>query len=96
MSPAETPARDFVSILDLSNRDLILLLDLAARLKAERHLADLAPTANALKRGHVAMVFEKPSLRTRSTSEIAVHELGVAGHLLDRVANRVPVVQHRA
>jgi len=80
MSPTGTPARDFVSILDLSSQDLVRLLDLAARLKTERHLADRAPTANVLKRGHVAMVFEKPSLRTRSTFEIAVHELG--GHTL--------------
>ena len=80
MSPTEAPARDFVSILDLSTRDLVRLLDLAARLKAERSLEDQAPTANVLKRGHVAMVFEKPSLRTRSTFEIAVHELG--GHTL--------------
>ena len=80
MSPTGTPARDFVSILDLSSQDLVRLLDLAARLKTERHLADQAPTANVLKRGHVAMVFEKPSLRTRSTFEIAVHELG--GHTL--------------
>ena len=80
MSPTRTPARDFVSILDLSSQDLVRLLDLAARLKTERHLADQAPTANVLKRGHVAMVFEKPSLRTRSTFEIAVHELG--GHTL--------------
>jgi len=76
MTPSGTPAQDFVSILDLSSRDLVRLLDVAAQLKAERHLADQAPTANVLKGGHVAMVFEKPSLRTRSTFEIAVHELG--------------------
>ena len=80
MTPSGTPAQDFVSILDLSSRDLVRLLDLAAQLKTERHLADQAPTANVLKGGHVAMVFEKPSLRTRSTFEIAVHELG--GHTL--------------
>jgi len=80
MTPTGTPAKDFVSILDLSSRDLVRLLDLSARLKTERRLADQAPTANVLKRLHVAMVFEKPSLRTRSTFEIAVHELG--GHTL--------------
>ncbi len=80
MTPTGAPAKDFVSILDFSSHDLVRLLDLAAQLKTERHLADQAPTANVLKRGHVAMVFEKPSLRTRSTFEIAVHELG--GHAL--------------
>ncbi|MDA1184892.1 MAG: ornithine carbamoyltransferase [Acidobacteria bacterium] len=80
MSASSTPARDFVSILDLSTDELGRLLDLAAQLKTERPRADQAPTANALHRAHVAMVFEKPSLRTRSTFEIAVHELG--GHTL--------------
>ncbi|MSO82058.1 MAG: ornithine carbamoyltransferase [Acidobacteria bacterium] len=81
MNPSATPAKDFLSILDLSTSDLLRLLDLAARMKAERRLADQAPTAHALKGCHVAMLFEKPSLRTRSTFEIAIRELG--GHALD-------------
>ena len=80
MNSSATPAKDFLSILDLASRDLIRLVDLAARVKAERHLADQAPTAHALRGCHVAMLFEKPSLRTRSTFEIAVRELG--GHTL--------------
>jgi len=76
-----TPAKDFLSILDLSSQDLNRLIDLAAQLKMERRLADQAPTANVLKGCHVAMLFEKPSLRTRSTFEIAIRELG--GHALD-------------
>ena len=80
MNSSATPAKDFLSILDLSSCDLIRLVDLAAQMKTERHLADQAPTANALRGCHVAMLFEKPSLRTRSTFEIAVRELG--GHTL--------------
>ena len=71
-----TPAKDFLSILDLSPDDLVRLLELAARLKADRHLGRRAPTAEALAGLHVAMLFEKPSLRTRATFEIAVRELG--------------------
>ena len=80
-APPATPAKDFLSILDLSTRDLVRLIDLAAQMKAERRLADQAPTANVLRGRHVAMLFEKPSLRTRSTFEVAVRELG--GHTLD-------------
>lgn len=80
-APPAAPAKDFLSILDLSPSDLVKLLDLAARVKADRHLARQAPTADALQGRHVAMLFEKPSLRTRSTFEIAVRELG--GHALD-------------
>jgi ornithine carbamoyltransferase len=69
-------AKDFLSVLDLSPADLVRLLDLARQLKADRHLGPSAPTATALAGSHVAMLFEKPSLRTRSTFEIAVKELG--------------------
>jgi ornithine carbamoyltransferase len=75
------PAKDFLSILDLQTDGLSRLLDVAAQLKAERRLANDAPTVNALRGAHVGMLFEKPSLRTRSTFEIAVRELG--GHPLD-------------
>ena len=80
-APPTAPAKDFLSILDLSGDELTRLIDLAARMKAERRLVDQAPTASALKGWHVAMLFEKPSLRTRSTFEVAVHELG--GRTLD-------------
>src|SRR5882672_10315021 len=69
-------AKDFLSVLDLSATDLARLLDLAQQLKADRRLGRQAPTASALAGRHVAMLFEKPSLRTRSTFEIAVKELG--------------------
>jgi ornithine carbamoyltransferase len=68
--------KDFLSVLDLSATDLARLLDLAQQLKADRRLGRQAPTASALAGRHVAMLFEKPSLRTRSTFEIAVKELG--------------------
>jgi ornithine carbamoyltransferase len=70
------PAKDFLSILDLSAGDVQRLLEIAARVKAERHLGTDAPTAHVLKGAHVALLFEKPSLRTRSTFEIAIRELG--------------------
>src|SRR5213592_3429520 len=74
-------AKDFLSVLDLSSADLARLLDLARQLKADRRLGRQAPTATALAGRHVALLFEKPSLRTRSTFEIAVRELGA--HTLD-------------
>ena len=73
--------KDFLSVLDLSSGDLVRLLELSGQMKAERRLGRQAPTAMALGGRHVAMLFEKPSLRTRSTFEIAVKELG--GETLD-------------
>jgi ornithine carbamoyltransferase len=66
----------FLSLLDVSHADLNRLLALADQMKVERHLGPAAPTCGILAGLHVALLFEKPSLRTRSTFEIAVHELG--------------------
>jgi ornithine carbamoyltransferase len=73
---AAAPAKDFLSILDLSAVDLTRLLDLAVAMKAERRNGRDTAAARPLSGVHVAMLFEKPSLRTRSTFEIAVRELG--------------------
>ena len=68
--------KDFLSVLDFEPAELEACLALAARVKRERALGKKAPTANALGGAHVALLFEKPSLRTISTFEIAVRELG--------------------
>ena len=73
---SSTMNKDFLSILDLDPSELARLLDLAAQVKRERALGRHAPTRGALSGSHVAMLFEKPSLRTRSTFEIAIRELG--------------------
>jgi ornithine carbamoyltransferase len=66
--------KDFLSILDLSHEELDRLLTLATSMKRER--ATGVPVAHPLAGKHVALVFEKPSLRTRATFTIAVRELG--------------------
>lgn len=68
--------KDFLTVLDLEAADIERCLDLAAQIKADRSLLLQAPTAKSLEGRHVAMLFEKSSLRTRSTFEIAVRELG--------------------
>ena len=82
MSPAFAPSRiqkmnapDLTRDLDLTDDELIYLLDLAAEVK-------LAPReyAHALDGISIALLFEKPSLRTRLTFEIAIRELG-GGHV---------------
>ncbi|HTM04724.1 MAG TPA: ornithine carbamoyltransferase [Vicinamibacterales bacterium] len=74
--PPVSFAKDFLSILDLGTLDLDRLLALAAQMKADRRLRQHAPSTQALAGLHVALLFEKPSLRTRSTFEIAIRELG--------------------
>jgi ornithine carbamoyltransferase len=74
--PSSVRAKDFVSVLDFEPAELEACLALAARVKRDRALGQKAPTAEALGGAHVALIFEKPSLRTISTFEIAVRELG--------------------
>ncbi|HEY2980880.1 MAG TPA: ornithine carbamoyltransferase [Anaerolineales bacterium] len=65
--------KHFLAIADLSSDDLQDLLDLAVRLKAE-HLSKGNPP---LFRGKVlAMIFQKPSLRTRVSFDMAMRHMG--------------------
>jgi len=69
----------FLSILDFDHETLNACLDRASQYKAAR--ATGVRHDRPLDGRHVALLFEKPSLRTRSTFEIAVHELG--GHVIE-------------
>ncbi len=80
MTSATLTRKDFLSLLDFDAADLERCLALSAQVKADRTLGLQAPTALALNGRHIAMLFEKPSLRTRSTFEIGVRELG--GHVV--------------
>ncbi len=64
----------FLSILDFGPAELDACLRLATALKAAR--AAGVPHVRPLEGRHIALLFEKPSLRTRSTFQIAVRELG--------------------
>jgi ornithine carbamoyltransferase len=68
--------KDFLSVIDFDAVEFERCLELALEMKRERPLGAKARTASVLAGRHVAMLFEKPSLRTRTTFEIAVHELG--------------------
>ena len=67
-------AKDFLSVLDVLPDEFDRILDLSASMKRDRAAGRLGSQALAGK--HVALLFEKPSLRTRSTFVIAVRELG--------------------
>ena len=70
------PARTYLSVLDLTPDALDTCLALAARLKRERRMGADAPTSRALAGRSLALLFDKPSLRTRTGFEIAMQELG--------------------
>jgi len=68
--------RDLVSISDIAG-DLEPILRRASALKAERQRGELRPV---LAGKNLAMIFEKPSTRTRTSFEVAMNDLG--GHAL--------------
>src|SRR5215204_957898 len=77
---SRTMKRDIISIADLSTPEIVAILGVAARLKAERragrsHSAPLAGRA-------LALLFLKPSLRTRLSFEMAMEQLGGTSRFL--------------
>ena len=65
--------RDLIGIEHLNARELLLILDVAQRLKASKFDA----TQTLFAKGQtLAMLFEKPSLRTRVTFEAGMTQLG--------------------
>jgi ornithine carbamoyltransferase len=65
--------KDFISICDFSPDELQSILDLAVRLKAEWKIGGNPPL---FKGKTLAMVFQKPSLRTRVSFDMAMRHLG--------------------
>lgn len=69
---------DFLSIDDLSAEELSALLERSEQIKA-----DPASVRDALDRVGVALIFEKPSTRTRTSFEIAAAAMGGIPVVLD-------------
>src|SRR5271169_2108683 len=68
---SKVAAHDFARDLDLTDDELNYLLDLTARVKRAP-----AKFAKALTGKYISLLFEKPSLRTRLTFELAIKQLG--------------------
>ena len=68
---AKAKAQDLTCDLDLSPEELLDLLDLTHKVK-------ISPDryAQALSGRYLSLLFEKPSLRTRLTFELAIKQLG--------------------
>jgi ornithine carbamoyltransferase len=65
--------KDFIAIADFSSMELQEMLDLAVRLKEEWKASGNPPL---LKGKVLAMIFQKPSLRTRVSFDMAMRHLG--------------------
>jgi ornithine carbamoyltransferase len=70
---AQLPASNFITGEELGRDELLALLDRAEELKRGR---DRGEGRGSLARRSVALIFEKPSTRTRVSFEVGVAELG--------------------
>lgn len=87
---SQESSKDFLDLSGFSADSLADLIESAARMKLERYRGrELAGQA-------LALVFEKPSLRTRTTLELAAFQLGAHAVYLDQhqigLGEREPVV----
>lgn len=77
-------SRDLLQVNDLSATEVIQLFALATRIKA-----DYAEFAGALSQRSLVLLFEKPSLRTRTTFELGFQKLGGGVCYLDHQASAI-------
>ena len=75
---------DLIADQDLTSNDVRMIFDLAARVKASP-----ASYAQALAGKQLAMIFEKPSLRTRVTFEVGMTSMGGFAIYLDHSKPRL-------
>ena len=65
--------RNFLTLKDFTPEEIMYLIDLAAELKAKKKKGILG---NSLKGKNIALIFEKPSTRTRCAFTVACNDEG--------------------
>jgi ornithine carbamoyltransferase len=63
--------KDFLSVLDFTTAEILDTFEIAIKMKANRK-----EYSKALEGETLAMIFEKPSLRTRTTFDVGIQQLG--------------------
>lgn len=78
--------RSFLKLLDYTPEEITYLIDLAADLKAKKKAGI---PVNRFQGKNVALIFEKTSTRTRSSFEVAAHDLGMGTTYLDPSCSQI-------
>ena len=78
--------RHFLKLLDYTPEEINYLVDLAAELK---RLKKAGIPVDTLRGKNVALIFEKTSTRTRSSFEVAAHDLGMGCTYLDPSSSQI-------
>ena len=78
--------KSFLKLLDFTPEEISYLIDLAAKLKAEKK----SGTKHKLCEGkNIALIFEKTSTRTRCSFEVAAYDLGMNVTYLDPTGSQM-------
>ena len=78
--------RHFLTLKDFTKEEIEYLVDLSAELKRKKKQGNPVDT---LKGKNVALIFEKTSTRTRSSFEVAAHDLGMGSTYLDPKSSQI-------
>ena len=86
MSKINLRGRSFLKLLDFTPEEIQYLIDLAAKLKAEKKKNKLNKKFIGK---NIALVFEKTSTRTRCAFEVAASDLGIHPVYLDPAGSQI-------
>lgn len=78
--------RNFLTLKDFTPEEILYLIDLAAEYKDKKKRGILHDT---LRGKNIALIFEKTSTRTRSSFEVAAHDLGMGTTYLDPAGSQI-------
>ena len=78
--------KSFLKLLDFTPEEISYLIDLAAKLKAEKK-AGIPHKTHVGK--NIALIFEKTSTRTRCSFEVAAYDLGMGVTYLDPTGSQI-------
>ncbi len=78
--------RHFLTLKDFTKEEIEYFVDLSAELKRKKKQGIPVDT---LKGKNVALIFEKTSTRTRSSFEVAAHDLGMGSTYLDPKSSQI-------
>lgn len=78
--------RHFLTLKDFTKEEIEYLVDLSAEFKRKKKQGILV---DMLKGKNVALIFEKTSTRTRSSFEVAAHDLGMGSTYLDPKSSQI-------
>lgn len=78
--------RDFLTLKDYTPEEITYLLDLAADYKKKKKEGILV---DSFRGKNIVLIFEKTSTRTRSSFEVAAHDLGLGTTYLDPKSSQI-------